>query len=213
MVCILDCSRYDHWRRQIQIRAVIWRGSRCRPARHRETFPFPQPKPPLPHLSPRITHPVKKKKKTGQQRMSGEKAELPLHTFCILTIQIKHGLTAVWGWAAVCYIVWCGTCDTQKHGEGERGRQVIQDYSADMSFPWTCYSCSIVFRVKCRVQPHLSAPNSPLAPINGAPWTSIDDEIMSSRCLVNAVPFFPPLNGSHTFTACPQSWRTELFSK
>lgn len=61
MVCILDCSRYDHWRRQIQIRAVIWRGSRCRPARHRETFPFPQPKPPRPHLSPRITHPVKRK--------------------------------------------------------------------------------------------------------------------------------------------------------
>lgn len=72
-----------------------------------------------------------------------------------------------------------------------RGRQVIQDYSADMSFPCTRYSCSNVFCVKHRVQPRLSAPNSSLAPINGSPWTGIDDEIMSFRCLVNAVPFYP----------------------
>lgn len=70
--------------------------------------------------------------------------------------------------------------------KAKRGRQVIQDYGAGVSFLSTCYSCTVVFCVKRRVQPHLSAPNSPLAPINGAPWTGIDDQIMSSCCLVNA---------------------------
>lgn len=136
------------------------------------------------------------------QRRS-ENAGLPLHTFCNLTIQIKHSLTAVEAEPLFVILSDVERATRRRVEKEERGRQVIQDYGVDMSFPWTCYSCSIVFCVIRRVQPHLSAPNSPLAPINGAPWTSIDDEIMSSCCLVNAVPPHhhqpsPPPSDSHT---------------
>lgn len=128
---------------------------------------------------------------TGQQRLSRETVNN--HTFCISTTGIRHRLTAVEA-AEPLVVIWsdveCATC--RRTAKGERSRQVIQDYSDDMSFPWTCYFCWSVFCVKHRVQTHLSAPNSPLAPINGTPWTSIDDEIMSSRCLVNAIPYFLP---------------------
>lgn len=55
---------------------------------------------------------------------------------------------------------------------------------------WMRYSCSVVFCMKRGAQPHLSAANSSLAPIDEAPWTGIDNEIMSSCCLVNAILYF-----------------------
>lgn len=127
---------------------------------------------------------------SGQQRLS--RGIVGNHTFCILTTGIRHRLAAVEAEALVVISsdVECATC--RRTAKGERSRQVIQDYSDDMSFPWTCYFCWSVFCVKHGAQTHLSAPNSPLAPINGTPWTSIDEEIMSSRCLVNAVPYFLP---------------------
>lgn len=183
LVCIPEYSRYDHWLNQIW--GVIVYQSRCRP-HDLEHIGFSL------YLN-RSLSPVPASHFLSQKLASWGWAEAEWGSWApaahILyldnTDQTKSRSSR--GWATVCYLVWCGTRDT--HGGGERGRQVIQDYSADMSFPWTCYSCSIVFCVKRRVQPHLSAPNS-LAPINGAPWTSIHGEIMSSRCLVNANP--PP---------------------
>lgn len=43
---------------------------------------------------PRVTHPVKNRS-AEDERTEGEKARRPLHTFCILTIQIKHSPAAV----------------------------------------------------------------------------------------------------------------------
>lgn len=175
----------------------------------RATHPSPLTKLPESHLSPHHTSCQKLVSKGWAE--GGRESWATAAQILYLDNTDQTQSHSSWGWATVCYLVWCGTCDTQTHGEGERSRQVIQDYSADMSFPRTCYSCSIVFCVKRRVQPHLSAPNSPLAPINGAPWTSIDDEIMSSRCLVNAIPFFP--TATLLSSRLPVSRYAELFSK
>lgn len=142
----------------------------------------------------------------------------PLHTFCFLTIQIKHSLVAVEAESLFFILsdVERATRRRMATKKERKKRQVIQDYSADMSFPWMCYSFSIVFCARRRVQPHLSAPNSPLAPINGAPWTSIDNEIMSSCCLVNAIPLFFSLSLSTAtlLSSCfPVSWCAKLISK
>lgn len=164
----------------------------------RATHPSPLPPLPQSHLS---LHHTSCQKLVSRGWAEGEwESWAPAAHILYLENTDQTQSHSSWGRATVCYLVWCGT---QTHGEGERSRQVIQDYSADMSFPWTCYSCSIVFCVKRRVQPHLSAPNSPLAPISDAPWTSIDDEIMSSCCLVNAIPFLrQPHSLSSRFPVC-----------
>ncbi|CAJ1063037.1 Hypothetical predicted protein [Xyrichtys novacula] len=150
-----------------------------------------------------IAHPVKQRSAEDEQRGS-EKVHV-LYLDSRLAAAVEAELLFV-----ICSDVECATC-RRTAAKGERSRQVIQDYSDDMPFPWTCYFCSGVFCAKHGVQPHLSAPNSPLAPINGAPWTSIDDEIMSSRCLVNAIPYF--LLDSHapklplaSFSVCRALW-------
>lgn len=123
------------------------------------------------------------------QRVAGMVGGPAVYCLCLYK-RHQTRIHSSWGWV-LCYLVWCGTCDTATYGEGGPSRQVIQDYSTDMSFLRTPHSCPMVFCVKHRVKAHLSAQNSPPAPINGSPWTSIDHEIMSSCCLVNAIPFSP----------------------
>lgn len=74
---------------------------------------------------------------------------------------------------------------------GRRGRQVIQDYSGDTSFTGTPYLSAVDICVKHGLRPHPSAPHSPVAAIDGSPWSSIHDQIMSFGSLVNALLPFP----------------------
>lgn len=104
-----------------------------------------------------------------------------------------------WSWAAVCYLVWCGKCDTQAYGEGERGRQVIQDYSADMSFLWTCYSCSIVFCVKRR-----GATPSVCSKLSSGThqWRTVDQHRRRDNELPFPLSTPSPFSDSHTLKLC-----------